>query len=110
MTPRLEKLLDFLKENPSDEFLIFAIAKEYEKTSAMEEALDYYLKLVKVNAEYVGTYYHLAKLYEKMQLNSKAFDTYRKGLVIAENLGDKHAYNELAGAKLLLGDESDFGL
>lgn len=104
MSPRLEKLLEFLKESPEDEFLIFAIAKEYEKIGAFEEALDYYLKLTKVNAEYVGTYYHLGKLYEIIGINEKALGTYKKGLVIAESLKDKHAFDELMAAKMQLGE------
>lgn len=102
---RLEQLLSFLKNSPGDAFITFAVAKEYEGLGDEENALKYYLQLVENEADYVGTYYHLGKLYEKLEDAEKALSTYKQGMDIAKSQGDQHAFNELAGAKLNLGDE-----
>ena len=107
-TERLQQLLSFLENKPDDSFINFAIAKEYEGLGDDEMAMKFYLKLVQNDEMYVGTYYHLGALYEKSGAIEKAFSTYNKGMKIAKSQGDQHAYNELAGAKLNLGDEEDF--
>lgn len=105
---RLEKLLDFLKTNPEDTFILFALAKEYEKMGKDTEALIYYDKLLETDEQYVGAYYHLGKLKERAGEVEAAFATYKKGMLVAQRAGDQHAYSELAGAKLNLGDDEDF--
>lgn len=105
---RLQQLFNFLQSSPGDSFILFAIAKEYEKLGDKEKALEYYLKLEETDPEYVGTYYHLGKLYEQFDKIKTAFFTYKKGMEIARKAGDQHSLSELAGAKLELGDDDDF--
>lgn len=105
---RLAQLQVLHNESPEDEFLLFAIAKEYEKRDEDEKALIYYNRLREINPEYVGLYYHLAKLWERRDDITMAFRLYTEGMKIASKLGDRHALSELAGARLLLGDEEDF--
>ena len=95
---RLKQLYQFLKERPEDEFLLFALAKEYEKLGNSEKAKQYYLNLLEKHPNYVGTYYHLGKLFERAEDFELASDVYEKGMKIADALGDKHAYGELRGA------------
>lgn len=103
---RLQRLREFLEENPKDSFLIFAIAKEYEKQGEEESALKYYLQLRKQDPDYVGTYYHLGKAFERQGLPQQAIEAYEAGMEAARRAGDQHALSELAGAKLNL-DDSD---
>ena len=103
---RLNQLLDFLAASPNDSFILFAIAKEYEKYDDRKNAFDYYLKLKTADANYVGLYYHLGKLYEKEQQYQTALDTYIEGIQVAQKAGDRHAQGELAEAKMIL--EEDF--
>ena len=107
-TPRLQKLLSFLQSSPEEPFLVFALAKEYENLGQREEALRYYNQLLEQNPDYVATYYHLGKLQEAIGEPGEAFALYKKGMVVAQKAGDQHALNELAAAKLNLGDEEDF--
>lgn len=107
-TKRLEQLFRFLENSPNDSFILFAVAKEYEKLKDWENALAYYLKITLHDPDYVGVYYHLGKLYEVFQKPDKAFTTYKKGMEIAQKKDDHHAYSELASAKLNLGDDEDF--
>ena len=102
---RLEQLFGFLAANPKESFVLFAIAKEYEKADNTEKALEYYLKIQEFDEKYVGLYYHLGKLYEKMQRTSDAILTYNQGIKIAQAAGDRHAWSELAGAKMNVEEE-----
>lgn len=99
---RLEQLKALLKERPHDSFLLFALAKEYEKLGEPETALRYYLHLEEHDPAYVGTYYHLGKLYEQMDEAGLALQTYEKGIEAARRAGDQHAMGELAAARMAL--------
>lgn len=105
---RLEQLLNFLNASPNEPFILFAIAKEHEGLGNLEQALEFYTKIVDTNPDYIGTYYHLGKLYQQLNEDSKAFFTYKKGMEIAKKAGDQHSLSELAGAKMALGDDEDF--
>lgn len=107
-TNRLAQLQGMLAEDPHEAFLLFAIAKEHEKLGDGAQAMTYYLKLASVHPDYVGNYYHLGKAYEAAGEEAKAFFTYKKGMEVAKTAGDQHSYNELAAAKLFLGDDEDF--
>ena len=108
-TTRLQQLSKFLEGSPNDPFILFAIAKEYEKFNDDANALLYYNKVNAADADYVGLYYHLGKLYERKEEFLTAFRIYQTGMEVAKRVGDQHAFNELAGAKLELGDdENDF--
>lgn len=94
---RLQQLLDFYKEDPTDPFIIYALATEYLKTDK-KKSLEYYLHLVEHHPNYVATYYHLAKLYEKMEDKKMAIATYEKGITIAKQEKNQHALSELQQA------------
>jgi len=102
---RLQQLFSFLKDSPSDSFLLFAIAKEYEGLGESGKAMDYYEQLRTNHPDYVGTYYHLGKLLVAKGQEKQAIQVYREGMETAKRQGDKHALSELAGAKLEIDDE-----
>lgn len=101
-TDRLLQLLEMLEESPTDSFLLFATAKEYESLDDPEQALDYFQLLMKTDPAYVGLYYHLGKLLEKQDRGDEAAGIYRKGMEVAKAQNDRHSYNELSGALLNL--------
>jgi tetratricopeptide (TPR) repeat protein len=103
---RLNQLMSFLEASPEDSFILFAIAKEYEKYDDMDNAMKYYLELKQKDPRYVGLYYHLGKLLEKQTHYQAAFDTYAEGIKVAKEVGDNHAMGELAQAKMIV--EEDF--
>lgn len=97
-TTRLSKLLEFLENDPNDPFILYALATEYNALNDKEKAYSFYLQLTDKHEDYVGTYYHLGKLYEKDQLKEKAIEIYQKGMIVAKNKRDMHAFSELQGA------------
>ena len=109
---RLEKLLDFLKNEPNDEFLQYALATEYLRLDRIPEALHYYEKLISEHPNYVGTYYHLGKLYERLYRKPDAINIYEKGMAVARAARDNHALAELQAvyntATGLYDDDDDY--
>jgi tetratricopeptide (TPR) repeat protein len=97
---RLETLLQFYEEDPGDPFTRFALASEYLKHGATEEALTFFEMLVRDNPDYVGTYYHLGKLYERLGRKEEARSLYRDGIQVAQAQQDFHARAELQDALL----------
>lgn len=95
---RLQKLLDFLENEPNDPFLKYALATEYLSLNETDRALAYYEDLVHNHPEYVGTYYHLAKLYETLGRREEATTIYQQGMQQARNARDNHALAELQAA------------
>ena len=95
---RLQKLLDFIENDPNDPFVLYALATEYNSLNDKDQVFSYYLRLVSDHPTYVGTYYHLGKLYEKNGEQAVAITIYQQGMVAARNKGDMHAFSELQGA------------
>ncbi len=106
--PKIDQILVLLQTNPKDNFLRFALAKEYEKSGKTQEARRLYETLVAESPDYIGTYYHLGKLLERQDAAAEAFAIYTLGINVAARTGENHARAELLGARLELGDEEDF--
>jgi tetratricopeptide (TPR) repeat protein len=94
-TSRLDKLLEFLKNEPDDAFLHYALATEYLRLNETDKALEYYEGLLANHPGYVGTYYHLGKLYEALNRKDDAIQTYETGMKTAREQRDNHAFAEL---------------
>ena len=53
---RLQQLLAFYADDPTDAFTIYALATEY-RAQEPERAWEFYQKLLAEHPDYVGTYY-----------------------------------------------------
>lgn len=95
---RIEQLRNFLQASPSDSFLKHALALEYVKLGDDETARRLFEELLAANPGYVGSYYHLGKLFERMDDTDAAVAWYEKGMQVAKEKGEQHAYGELRGA------------
>jgi len=102
MTPRIDQLISLLEECPSDSFVLFALAKEYQNIHETEKAKQYYEALLTTDENYVGAYYHLGGLLADEGLEDQALEVYTKGINIATAIKDLHALAELKSAKLNL--------
>ena len=95
---RIQKIEEFLKDNPKDNFLRHALALEFLKIEEDEKAKLLFIEILSESPDYVGSYYHLAKLLEKLDETKLAIVYYEKGMEIAKKLKDQHSYNELQAA------------
>jgi len=96
---RIEKLLEYIKENDKDSFLQHALALEYIKEGDDVRARALFEGILQREPSYVGSYYHLGKLLERAGELDKAVEIYAGGMAAAKKAGDNHSYNELQAAK-----------
>jgi len=95
---RIEKLKEFLKQDPTDSFLQHALALEFIKAGDDATAKSLLEEILQREPEYIGSYYHLAKLFERNNDRATALNWYEKGMEQAKKTGENHAYNELRSA------------
>lgn len=95
---RIEKLKEFLRQDPTDSFAQHALALEYIKAGNDAEAQRLFEEILNRDPGYTGSYYHLAKLLERMGNTAFAIAWYEKGMEQAKKAGELHAYNELRSA------------
>ncbi|MER3471104.1 MAG: hypothetical protein C4330_07175 [Chitinophagaceae bacterium] len=95
---RVERLKQFLQENPNDSFVQHALALEYVKMGDDAEARKLFENVLLHDENYIGSYYHLAKLLERLNEQDAAIATYEKGMQKAKAAGDNHAFSELRSA------------
>ncbi len=98
MENRIEKIQEYLKANPKDNFLRHALALEYIKIDDDNAAKDLFISILQDSQDYVGSYYHLAKLLERIGETTLAIEWYEKGMIEAKKAKDNHSYNELQAA------------
>ena len=75
---RIEKLKEFLKQNPGDSFVQHALALEYIKLGNDAPARELFESIIEREPAYIGTYYHLAKLLERNNDTESAIKIYEK--------------------------------
>jgi Tfp pilus assembly protein PilF len=95
---RIQKIREFLDQNPNDNFLQHALALEYIKLGQDDAARLLFEEILSRDPGYIGSYYHLAKLHERNESVDKAISVYEKGMEVAKNAGENHAYSELRSA------------
>lgn len=95
---RIEKLQQFLSNNPTDSFLQHALALEYIKIGNDGEAKRIFEEILNREPGYIGSYYHLGKLLERNNEIDAAIKWYERGMEEAKKGGENHAYGELRGA------------
>ena len=92
----LESLLD---DRPDDPFVIYALAREYEKLGNPLQAVLMYEHLVNDHPDYIGTYYHYASLLYIRGNRNEALKLTDIGIERGTATKDLHAVSELKGLK-----------
>ena len=95
---RIDQIKKMLETTPGDDFLKHALALEYLKAGEEMTAKDCFIELLKNNPNYIGSYYHLALLLERLGEREDAIRFFEKGMQVAKEIADNHAFNELRSA------------
>jgi Tfp pilus assembly protein PilF len=95
---RVEQIKEMLLKTPHDSFLNHALALEYIKQGDDATAQILFEQLLAWEPGYVGSYYHLAKLLERAGKETEAIACYEKGMHMAKEKADQHAFGELRSA------------
>lgn len=94
---RLEQLKHFMKEEPEDEFLHYALALEYLKFD-FGKAKNEFENLLRKHPDYLPTYYPAAHLMIELGDENEAEKLFTKGMEIAKSQGDQKMLMELRAA------------
>jgi hypothetical protein len=94
---RLETLLQFYKDDPTDPFNVYGLALEYLKTD-LAKSREFFMILLEKHPDYLPAYYHAAKLFADLNEGTKAIETFEKGITLAKKQGDLKAARELQSA------------
>ncbi len=97
-TDRMQKLQTMLERDPSDSFLLYAIALEHKKTNDHAEAQRWFGRVIEKDPGYCVAYHQSALTYEAAGDLEAAKNTYRKGIAAAEKKGEHHAAEEMRAA------------
>lgn len=95
---RIQRIIEFLQQQPKDNFLRHALALEYQKMGEDMKAKELFEEVLGDSPDYIGSYYHLAKCLEKLKDKNGAIECYEKGMAAAQLAKDDHAYRELQSA------------
>jgi tetratricopeptide (TPR) repeat protein len=95
---KILQIQNFLEKEPNDCFLLHALALEHVKIGDLEQAKVLFEKVLEIDAQYIGTYYHLGHLYEEQQNVERAIQVYEKGIEVAKGKKEMHAMGELRSA------------
>ena len=102
---RLQQLITFYKEDPTDPFNAYALAMEY-LNEDLVEAQKYLEELLENHPSYLPTYYHAAAVYIDLGYREKATMTYERGIELAKKQQNNKAIQELQRAyQTFLDDE-----
>jgi predicted Zn-dependent protease len=95
---RLEQLHKYLKSDPEDPFLSYAIAMEHIGLKNLKKAKQILLELKRRRPDYTAMYYHLGKLYQGEGNNEEAELIYREGIKLTTVSRQQHQLAELQTA------------
>ena len=80
----------------------YGLAQEYLQGGQLEQALEQFRELLRLNPNYAAAYYHTGQTLEKLGRLEEAKQIYRQGIELTGRLGDEHAKSELQAALDLL--------
>src|SRR5688572_1581009 len=91
---RIKMLREWMENDPSDPFLPYALALELKKTNP-PEARKILIDLTTTFPDYLPAWYQLGLLHEETGNKSQAIDTYRIGLIKANEQRDRKTAGEI---------------
>lgn len=96
--PSIERIKQFLQEDPEDSFLLYSLALAYRKQERNDKSVELFQRLHSIDPDYVAQYYHHGKTLEELGMYNEARLIYKQGVEKSRVQGDQHTEQELAGA------------
>jgi|CXWL01.1.fsa_nt_gi tetratricopeptide (TPR) repeat protein len=95
--PSLAQLERLLAAEPTDAFVLYAIAQEHGKQKDFARAIEFYDRCIAADPGYSYAYYHKARALEAMGAPGSVQGTLEAGLKAASEQGDAKAKAEISG-------------
>jgi tetratricopeptide (TPR) repeat protein len=91
----MEKLTEFLAENPQDMRALYALAMEYKSSGELETALDYFDRALQIDPGHVASYFQKALVLLNLGRTEPARLTLEAGIPKAIEAGQLHARDKM---------------
>jgi Tfp pilus assembly protein PilF len=92
---RIQKLKELLEKDPTDSFSRYALALEYMGMSDLQTAIEELETLISTDPKYLAAYHQLGQIYGKLNRTQEAKKVYRKGIDLAQELGEEKEGKEM---------------
>lgn len=92
---RVQKLKEILEKDPTDSFSRYALALEYMGMSDLQSAIDELRTVIDKDPKYIAGYHQLGQIYGKLNRTQEAKTIYRKGIDLAQELGEEKEGKEM---------------
>jgi tetratricopeptide (TPR) repeat protein len=99
---RIETLLAFITQNPSDPFPRYALALEYKNAGRLEDARTTFDALMAAHPDYTASYLHAGNTLVALGQKEEARAVYQRGVEACVRKGDLHTRGEIEGALAVL--------
>lgn len=101
--PTIEELEKLAAQFPTKPLPRYGLAMEYKKAGRFADAIPQFEKAIELDPNYVAALFHMGMAYESWGKTAEAIETYRKGLAVAQRIGNAHAASEIGQALANLG-------
>lgn len=92
---RRDKLKQLLLDDPNDPFLHYALANELIKDGENEDGIQMLFDTIESHPDYVASYFRVGQALSEVQRNEEAATIVKRGIGVAERVGDAHAAGEM---------------
>jgi len=100
---RIKLLEQYLADDPTDPFNLYALALEFQKQNPAK-AVKLFELLLERHPDYLPTYYIAGNFYAEQAQTEKAQDVLKRGMALAKSKGENTTARELQSAIDLLDD------
>jgi len=92
---QLDTFKALLDKGNDNELLRYSLGNEYYKQHDFEQAITHLEKAIEFNQKYSAAWKLYAKVLSENKQHAEAVNAYEKGIVVAEENGDKQAVKEM---------------
>lgn len=92
---RIDAIRKLLNDSPQDTFLLYSLGMELLSAGQTAEAVRQFQRVIELDPEYLAAYQQAAKALQTLGDKPAAADMLRKGIVVADKKGDRHARDRM---------------
>lgn len=95
--PSREQILEMLRQEPDDAFLLYSLAMEESKGGHVEVACEVFDRILMLDPDHVASYHQKGQVLMQAGQAEEAFRVLQLGVERAHALGNEHAAAEMQG-------------
>ena len=92
---RLEMLREILAQDPANKLARYGLAMEYSGSGNTDDSVAEFQKLIEQDPQYANAYFMAAQTLQRAERTDEAKEMLAKGIVAAQQAGNKHAESEM---------------